>query len=259
MPRANRYFIPGYVWHITHRCHKKAFLLKFAQDRKSWIHWLFESRKRYGLEVLNYSVTSNHIHLLVYAGENRETIPRSLQLAAGRTAQLYNQRKNRKGAFWEDRYHATAVDTDEHFFRCMAYIDLNMVRAGVVRHPLEWPHCGYREIVDPPRRYRILARKRLARLLATPEASLADNYRARLGRHVNQLGRHDTKPADGKTEGVKQAFWTDAVAVGSAPFIDRIKQELGVAVSKRQILEAVGLLRPENRLYWELFDEITVI
>ncbi len=34
MPRANRYFLPGHVWHITHRCHKKEFLLKFSKDRK---------------------------------------------------------------------------------------------------------------------------------------------------------------------------------------------------------------------------------
>ena len=33
MPRANRHFIPGYVWHITHRCHKKDFLLKFDKDK----------------------------------------------------------------------------------------------------------------------------------------------------------------------------------------------------------------------------------
>ena len=36
MPRANRYFLPGHVWHITHRCHKKEFLLKFSKDRKRW-------------------------------------------------------------------------------------------------------------------------------------------------------------------------------------------------------------------------------
>ncbi len=44
MPRANRYFLPDHVWHITHRCHKKEFLLKFAKDRKLWLHWLFEAR-----------------------------------------------------------------------------------------------------------------------------------------------------------------------------------------------------------------------
>jgi len=65
MPRANRYFIPGHVWHITHRCHRSEFLLKFARDRKRWRYWLFEAKKRFGLSVLNYIVTSNHIHLLV--------------------------------------------------------------------------------------------------------------------------------------------------------------------------------------------------
>lgn len=54
MPRANRHYKPGHAWHITHRCHKKEFLLKFAKDRQNWIDWLFEARKRYGMVVLNY-------------------------------------------------------------------------------------------------------------------------------------------------------------------------------------------------------------
>ncbi len=46
------------IWHITHRYHKKEFLLKFSKDRERWISWLYEARKRYGLCVLNYVVTS---------------------------------------------------------------------------------------------------------------------------------------------------------------------------------------------------------
>ena len=34
MPRVNRYFMPGHVWHITHRCHRQEFRLKFARDRE---------------------------------------------------------------------------------------------------------------------------------------------------------------------------------------------------------------------------------
>jgi hypothetical protein len=56
MPRANRHFPPGYVWHITHRCHKKEFLLRFACDRRHYLHWLFEAKKRFGLSVLNNSL-----------------------------------------------------------------------------------------------------------------------------------------------------------------------------------------------------------
>ncbi len=96
MPRANRYFVPGYVWHITHRCHRQEFLLKFARDRRTWVHWLFEARKRFGLCVLNYIVTSNHTHLLV-KDSGRGEIPKSVQLIAGRTAQQYNQRRTRNG------------------------------------------------------------------------------------------------------------------------------------------------------------------
>ncbi len=63
--------------------------------------------------MLNDIVTSNHIHLLV-VDSKEDVISQSMQLIAGRTGQEYNQRKKRKGAFWEDRYHVTAVETDKH-------------------------------------------------------------------------------------------------------------------------------------------------
>jgi hypothetical protein len=34
------------------------------------------------------------------------------------------------------------VQTDHHLVQCIVYMDLNMVRAGVVKHPSEWPHCA---------------------------------------------------------------------------------------------------------------------
>lgn len=60
---------------------------------------------------------------------NDRLLPKAMQLTAGRCAQ---------GAYWEDWYHATAVETGEHLLRCIVYIDLNMVRAGVVSHPSDW-------------------------------------------------------------------------------------------------------------------------
>ena len=155
MPRAYRFYTPGEVWHITHRCHKQEFLLKFERDRLRWRYWLFQARKRYGLSVLNYICTSNHIHLLVRDTGNN-TIAKSMQLIAGQVGREYNQRKSRKGAFWEDRYHATAVATDHHLAQCLVYIDLNMLRAGAVAHPSHWQVSGYHEIQHPPSRYRII-------------------------------------------------------------------------------------------------------
>ncbi len=115
--------------------------------------WLYEGTHRYDVPILNFMVTSNHIHLLVFAPNDMEAIPRLMQLVAGRTGQEFNQRRNRKGAYWEKRYSATAVQTGEHLVRCLLYIDLNMTRAGVVKHPRDWEHCGYHELAKAKQRY----------------------------------------------------------------------------------------------------------
>jgi putative transposase len=223
MPRANRHFLPGHVWHITHRCHKREFLLKFARDRRLWRHWLYEARRRYGLCVLNYIVTSNHIHLLV-RDQGRGEIARAMQLIAGRVGQAFNQRKGRKGAFWEDRYHATAVETGEHLARCLVYIDLNMVRAGVVSHPSEWALSGYREIQSPPERYRIIDQQALLEVL---EIRCMEELRCSHRQWVVEALRSDRAERD--------ELWTAALAVGSLSYVERVHEALGVGARKRAI------------------------
>ena len=222
MPRANRYFLPGQVWHITHRCHKQEFLLKFIRDRRCWRRWLYEARVRYGLCVLNYIATSNHIHLLV-RDQGKDEIPRAMQLVASQMAQRFNRRKDRKGAFWEDRYHATAVETGEHLARCLVYIDLNMVRAGVVRHPQDWEVSGYREIQTPPPRYRVIDRSALTEALGLSRpAALARLHRGWVDAALQSpAGRDD--------------IWTQSLAVGSEGFVRRVQQELGFRGAARHL------------------------
>ena len=228
MPRAHRHYIPGCVWHITHRCHKQEFLLKFEKDRRRWCHWLFEAKKRYGLCVLNYIATSNHVHLLV-VDTKEDVIPKSLQLVAGRTAQEFNIRKKRKGAFWEDRYHATAVQTDEHLAKCLVYIDLNMVRAGVVQHPSEYTVSGYNEIQNPPKRYSIINRKTLLQLFAIHDEN-----------HFQQEHRGWVE-TELKNNSIKRnILWSESVAVGSERFIKDIHQQLAWRAKGRSIISNDG-------------------
>ena len=239
MPRANRYFLAGHVWHITHRCHERQFLLKFAKDRRAWVYWLYQARRRYGLCVLNYVVTSNHIHLLV-KDRGHEEIARSMQLIAGRVAQQFNRRKSRKGAYWEDRYHATAVQADGHLARCMVYIDLNMVRAGVVEHPSEWVHAGYNEIQSLPERYRCIDVPALATLMCIANV---DSLRDGLRKWVNQA------LANGDLE--RQPAWTQSVAVGQRDYLDVIGRDLKISHPGR-VIEGEGdylYLREEPNAY----------
>ena len=244
MPRAHRNFLPSHVWHITHRCHRQEFLLKFARDRDRYLQWLFEAKKRFGLCVFNYMVTSNHIHLLVRDTGQGE-IAQSMQLVAGRTAQEYNQRKNRKGAFWEDRYHATAIESDAHLHRCLVYIDMNMVRAGAVEHPAEWPHTGYREIQKPPERYAVI---NLAELSMSCGFSDVSRFQMAYREWVDDALTRKVQPRDDR--------WSQAIAVGSLAFVDRVTADLGIKARHRSTTEAEGTyaLREQEGTYTGVFS-----
>jgi putative transposase len=215
MPRANRYFIPGHVWHITHRCHGREFFLDFSTYRKFWVKWLYEGTNRYEVPVLNFTVTSNHVHVLVLSPKDMTAIPLLMQLVAGRVGQVYNKNRSRKGAFWENRYQATAVQTDEHLGRCFLYIDLNMVRAKKVKHPRQWEHGGYHEIVKPKQRYRIINRKQVTRLLDIEEKDLNKTYQGWI------------KEALRKGNLSRDEIWSSELAVGDAGFVEQIKKNVG--------------------------------
>ncbi len=190
------------------------------------MEWMFQAKKRYGLHVLNYTLTSNHIHLLVIDKCGRDVIPNSLKLIAGRVGQEYNIRKKRKGAFWEDRYHATAIQTNEHLIKCILYIDLNMVRAGVVSHPSEWVHCGYNEIQKPKKRYGIIDFPCLMELLQK------NNYEMLRESHYKWV---EEKLRDNDNE--RDRKWTESIGVGEKSFLEIIKEKLGYRAIGRSIIK----------------------
>jgi putative transposase len=162
-----------------------------------------------------------------------------------------------------DRYHATGVQWDTHLVKCMVYIDLNMVRAGVVRHPSEWPFCGYNEIQNPPQRYALIDRQRLMGLLGIADTEgFREVYKGWV-EEVLARGSH-----------VREAKWSESIAVGSRSFVEEIMEKLGVKVSGRKVVEArdgyelkeaetpyrsafegeMGALRHKNSYPWRVYD-----
>ncbi len=153
-----------------------------------------------------------------------------MQLIEGQTGQGYNRREKRRGAFWQDRYHSTAVDTDEHLVRCLVYVDLNMVRGA------EWsrtPSSGARPDTTRsnarriPRR--IVDRSALSELLGVEEQRLAKVYREWV----------ESRLAVGELRRERQ--WSEAIAVGRRSFVERVQEQLGKSGRYRKIeaIEAI--------------------
>ena len=211
MPRTNRLRTDGGVFHLTHRCHNRAFLLKFARDRDTYRSLLREHLHQYDVGLLDFCVTSNHVHLLVDTVDRRE-VSGLMQEVASEFARAYNRRKHRMNAFWGDNYHGTLVEEGEYLWECLCYIELNMVRAGAVSHPTQWQWLGYHEIMGERQRYRLLDLDRLCwRLRAADLEQVRKNLAVSL---AERIARNELK---------RQARWTQSLAVGSRAFVETVQ------------------------------------
>ncbi len=226
MPRASRYMMPGYTYHFTHRCVDKEYLLRFAKDRDNYLRWLRTGVHRYGITLYGYCITSNHVHFIGYV-DRPKAMARMVQLAASQTALIYNRRKDRTGAFWTGQYHCTIIENGEHLWRCLWYVDLNMVRAGVVEHPREWKWCGYHELVGLRQRYRLLSVERLLEALG----GLSREKFIEL--YTKGLNRALTGSMPGPSLCTYCPEFSQALAVGSRSFVEEVKEKY----QGRQLLE----------------------
>ncbi|HBC87580.1 MAG TPA: transposase [Lentisphaeria bacterium] len=216
MPRRARKLLEHRSYHITHRCHDRKFLLKFIRDRRRYLGLLRQMTRRYKVEVLGYMVTSNHVHLLLWARDPAE-ISEGLRFLQGTAAQRYNRRKERGGSYWSGRYKSTLIQDGVHLGRCMFYIDLNMVRNGQVGHPREWIGSSYAETAGKRKRCLIVNRDLLIRKTGHgSEKEFTEWYERTL----------EDKIKAGELS--RESFWTESLAVGDREWVKGIAGRIHV-------------------------------
>lgn len=215
MPRASRYLLPGYSYHLTHRCHDRRFLLRFARDRDVYRKWLWTAIRRHQVPVYNYCITSNHVHVVVHV-ENVEDVSKLMHLPSGAYAQQLNRRKSHQGSVWEHPYQCTLIQDGQHLLNCIRYVSMNMVRAGQVGTPSQWRWCAHDELVGKRSRYRIL---NLDRLLESLDLNTAEELRL--------IYEDGIKEMLDQREFTRKPEWTEALAVGDRAFVERIARNYG--------------------------------
>ncbi len=106
------------------------------------------------------------------------------------------------------------------------YVDINMVRAGAVKHSKEWPFCGYNEIQKPRQRYAIIDYQRLISLLQMNDLEeLQKSCRNR----IDQALMTKEQPRERK--------WSESIAVGNKSFIESTIRRLGIKALGRKLFE----------------------
>jgi putative transposase len=146
MPRSPRIDIPGLVYHVTNRGIRRLPLFHDDQDRFEFLDWMQEARRRYAIEVEQYSLMTNHFHLLLRLHEG--SLARAMKYSMSRYARFFNRKNGHTGHLFQDRYHSLPVQEDRYYTAVSRYIHLNAPKAGIVSKPEDYRWSNYADLID---------------------------------------------------------------------------------------------------------------
>ena len=142
MARLPRLTLAGYPHHIIQRGNNRQPIFAAVADYQYLLHLFDENAKKFDVDVHAYVLMTNHFHLL--ATPKTDTGLPLLMQAVGRSyVRYFNHQQGRSGSLWEGRYRSTLIQTDRYLLACMAYIDLNPVRAGMVAEASDYPWSSH--------------------------------------------------------------------------------------------------------------------
>ena len=103
---------------------------------------LGQTQLRYPFRLYGYCVMSNHFHLLLRT-EPGISISRVLQSLTIAQTWRYHKRHRSVGHVWQGRFKSPAVESDDHLWTVLRYIEANPLRAGMVTDPQDYPWSSY--------------------------------------------------------------------------------------------------------------------
>nr|WP_305908179.1 transposase [Methylomarinum sp. Ch1-1]MDP4520991.1 transposase [Methylomarinum sp. Ch1-1] len=143
MSRLPRFVLPGQPQHVIQRGNNRHIIFVVEEDYQYYLSKLTEACEKHHCDIHAYVLMTNHVHLLItpYVGNG---ISKVMQSVGRYYVQYFNRRYQRTGTLWEGRYKATLLNSDQYFLVCSRYIELNPVRAGMVKSPEDYRWSSYR-------------------------------------------------------------------------------------------------------------------
>ena len=132
MPRKPRDLRPDYCYHVTVRCNNREFHLASKECREVFLYAIKKAQEKYGFVLYALCIMSNHVHYLIEP-KAPEDLPKIMHWLNWYTAMCFNRLLNRKGHFWEQRYHSSGfhIDDKQRALNTLRYIHANPKAAGV--------------------------------------------------------------------------------------------------------------------------------
>ena len=142
MARLPRLTLPGFPHHVIQRGNNRQAIFQAVSDYQTLLGLLAENAIKFDVQIHAYVLMSNHFHLLV-TPQTDDGLPHLMQAVGRSYVRYFNGAQKRSGTLWEGRYKSTLIQTDRYLLACMAYIDLNPVRAGLLAQAGDYPWSSF--------------------------------------------------------------------------------------------------------------------
>jgi putative transposase len=133
MARIARIVIPGIPHHITQRGNRRLQTFFCDDDYREYLTLMADSCRRYDVAVWAYCLMPNHVHLIAVP-EQADSFRRALGEAHRRYTRHVNFREQWRGHLWQERF-ASFPLSENHLLAAARYVELNPLRAGLVKEP----------------------------------------------------------------------------------------------------------------------------
>jgi putative transposase len=143
MARPHRLSIPGMSHHIIQRGNNRGDTFRATADYEVFRYALADACSRFSVAVDGYVMMTNHVHL-VLTPATYDGIALTMQAIGRRYVYYVNKEYDRTGGLYDGRYRSPIIDTEDYWFTCLRYIELNPVRAGLVTCPEKYRWSSYR-------------------------------------------------------------------------------------------------------------------
>ena len=141
----------GAIYHVCARANRQELIFKNEQFKELLLKVILEAKKKYSFLFRNFCLMDNHVHFDIEPKENID-ISRIMQWILSIFARRYNKIFDYKGHVWYDRFKSKIINSLEQYINTFFYIATNPIRAGLVKHPLEYAYNGltfYKNNKDP--------------------------------------------------------------------------------------------------------------
>jgi putative transposase len=143
MPRTARIAPKEFVYHVLTRGNNKQAIFKDDNDYLKYIEILRKYKEKYLFKLYHYVLMTNHVHLVIEPSQEGGELYQIMKGINLSYAQHFKNKYKYTGHFWQDRFKSIIVSKDEYLLTCGSYVELNPVRARMVKEPKEYRWSSY--------------------------------------------------------------------------------------------------------------------